>query len=425
VKVLHTSDWHLGARLGRHDRLTDQRIALRGLLDIAEETQPDLILHTGDVFDSPRPPYEALQLGAQALARLAGAAPTVVVSGNHDSPQLLRIIHSLAGMAESRRLWMVTRPEVLIIPGLDHVAVACVPFIPLTAIADLATGDPSRFEGTYADGIRHVNERLLTQAADQAGPRGTVLYAAHLYVHGARPGRSERRISVGEDYATHAEGLHRAMYVALGHIHDPQLVPGGAAAGRYAGSLVPIDFGEAIQGKIALVVTIEGSDVTVREYPLPAGRPLTEFNGTPEELEALAADGGLNGRILKARVRSEDPVSDLAERVLRFSPECAIFDMVNIVANAQAKPIDTSQEPDSEPDIRQLFAEWRNTATYGITASHDDVADMFARAIGGEQVTVAELGIQDIMTAAREALGELAAARNGGTGRDASCGRSP
>jgi DNA repair protein SbcD/Mre11 len=419
VKVLHTSDWHLGARLGRHDRLPDQRIALRGLLGIAEDAQPDLVLHTGDVFDSPRPPYEALQLGVQALARLAGIAPTVVVSGNHDSPQLLKVIHSLAGMAETRRLWMVTRPEVLTIPALDRVAVACVPFIPLTAIADLATADPSRFEGTYADGIRHLNERLLAQAAEQAGPRGTVLYAAHLYVHGARPGRSERRITVGEDYATHTEGLHRAMYVALGHIHDPQLVPGGAAAGRYAGSLVPIDFGEAVQGKMALVVTIEGSDVAVREYPLPAGRPLTEFSGTPLELEALAADGGLNGRILKARVRSDDPVSDLAERVLHLSPECAIFDLVNVVANAQVKPIDTSQEPDSEPDIRQLFAEWRNTAAYGITAPHDDVADMFARAIGGEEATVAELGIEDAMMAARKALGDLAAARNGITGRDA------
>jgi DNA repair protein SbcD/Mre11 len=419
VKILHTSDWHLGARLGRHERLPDQRTALRGLLDVARGTEPDLILHTGDVFDSLRPGYEALQLGVQALARLAAIAPTVVICGNHDSPQLLKIIHNLAGMAETRRLWMVTRPEVLTVPGLNGVAVACVPFIPLTAIADLATDDPARFEGTYADGIRHLNERLLTQAAEQAGPRGTVLYAAHLYVHGARPGRSERRISVGEDYATRSEGLHRAMYSALGHIHDPQLVPGGTAVGRYAGSLVPIDFGEAIQEKVAIVVTISGSDVAVSEYPLPAGRPLTEFNGTAGELEALAADGGLNGHILKARVHSDDPISDLAERVLGLSPECAIFELVNVVANAQVKPIDTSQEPDSEPDIRQLFAEWRNTAAYGITAPHDDVAAMFARAIGSEQVSMAELGIQDVMSAAQGALRQLTAARLDGAGRDA------
>jgi DNA repair protein SbcD/Mre11 len=418
VKVLHTSDWHLGARLGRLDRLPDQRAALRGLLEVARAEQPDLILHSGDVFDSVRPPYEALQLGVHALARLAVVAPTIAVCGNHDSPQLLKVIHSLAGMAEVRRLWMVTRPEVLAVPGLERVAVACVPYIPLTAIADLATDDPARFEGTYADGVRHLNERLLAEAAELADPRGIVLYAAHLYLHGARPGRSERRITVGEDYAARAEGLHRAMYSAFGHIHDPQLLPGGAAAGRYAGSLVPIDFGEAVQQKVAIIVTIDGSDVIVGERPLPTGRPLTEFNGTVAELEVLAAAGGLNDRILKARVRSDDPVGDLAERVLRLSPECAIFDIVNAVANAPVKPVDTSREPDREPDIRELFADWRNTAAHGITAPHDDVAAMFARAISGE-AQPGELGFQDTMTAARAALGELAAARAGDTGRDA------
>src|SRR5262249_4116210 len=148
-------------------------------------------------------------------------------------------------------------------------------------------------------------------------------------VHGARPGKSERRITVGEDYATHVEGLHRAMYTALGHIHDPQLVPGGTVTGRYAGSLIPIDFGEAIQERQALVITIADGDVTIDQYALPAGRILTEFSGTVDQLDALAADRGLNGRILKARVFSDDPITDLAERVIALSPECAIFEIIN------------------------------------------------------------------------------------------------
>ena len=303
-------------------------------------------------------------------------------------------------------------------PGLDAVAVACVPFIPLTAIADLATGDPARFEGSYADGIRHLNDRLLTQATERAGPRGVVLYAAHLHVHGARPGRSERRITVGEDYATYAEGLHRAMYAALGHIHDPQLVPGGTVTGRYAGSLVPIDFGEAVQEKQALIITITDGDVTVTEHPLPTGRPLTEFSGTVDELDALAASGGLNGHILKARVHSEDPISDLAQRVLGPSPECAVFDIVNAVANAPVKPVDTSGEAEREPDICELFNEWRTAAAHGITAPHDDVAAMFARAVSGEQTTPADLGIHDTMSAVQAGLDLLAQARASTSGKE-------
>ena len=112
-------------------------------------------------------------------------------------------------------------------------------------------------------------EGTLTQLAPgfdivaEARRFGGKQLAAHLHVDGARPGRSERRITVGEDYATHVEGLHRAMYVALGHIDDPQLVPGGTVTGRYAGSLIPIDFGEAVEEKQALLVTVADGDVTV------------------------------------------------------------------------------------------------------------------------------------------------------------------
>ena len=273
MKLLHTSDWHLGARLGRHDRTPDHLEALRGLLALAESAHPDLILHTGDLFDASRPPYESLELGVRALRRLSAVAPTLVLAGNHDSSVLLRVIDELAGAAEPRRLRLVTEPRVVeyLDVAREPVAVACVPFIAPSAIADYATDDPSRFEGNYADGIKDLNRGLLDEAHRRAGARGIVLYAAHLHLHGARPARSERRITVGEDYATHAEGLQRALYCAFGHIHDPQLLPGGTAQGRYAGSLIPLDFGERQQAKQAVLVTIEGrrADGDAR----PAGRP--------------------------------------------------------------------------------------------------------------------------------------------------------
>src|SRR5258708_5238432 len=289
MKILHTSDWHLGARLGRQDRLADQQVALRGLLDLADQVKPDLVLHTRGVFSALRP-------------------------------------------------------------------------------------------------------------SDQGGSRGVVLYAAPRHLHGPRPGRSERRIPVGEDYAAHVTGLHRAMSAALGHIHDPQLVPGGTVTGRYAGSLIPIDFGEVVQEKQALVVTIGDGDVTVAEHPLPTGRPLTEFNGTVDQLEALARDGELNGHILKARVHSQDPITDLADRVLALSPERPIFDLINTVANAPVKPIDTSQEADREPDIRELFAEWRAPPPHAPTAPPHASAAMLARSLRGGQSTRAGPGTRAVMT---------------------------
>ena len=150
MKLLHTSDWHLGARLGRHDRTPDHLAALRGLLALAEAEAPDLILHTGDLFDASRPAHEALELGVQALRRLSAVAPTLVISGNHDSPVLLRVIDELAGAAEPRRLRLVTEPRVVEYRDVagERVAVACVPFIAPSAIADYATTTPPASRAT-------------------------------------------------------------------------------------------------------------------------------------------------------------------------------------------------------------------------------------------------------------------------------------
>ena len=386
MKLLHTADWHLGAKLGRHDRIEDHRAALQGLLEVADSERPDLIIHAGDLFDAYRPPYPALRLGVTALQRLAEIAPTVVISGNHDSQALFEVLDEMAGLASPRRLRFVTRPVVLEFRDLAEapVALACVPFIPPGAITDYATGDASRFEGDYADGIRTLNDGLIDDARDAAGANGIVLYTAHLHVDGARPGRSERRFTVGEDHATHTTGLHRALYCAFGHIHDPQQLP-GSVRGRYAGSLVPLDYGESRQSKHVVVVTI-GDDVQLGERELPPGRPLESFAGTLDELMARARDGGLDGRFLKAVVTSDDPIPDLADRVAEWSPGCVVFNLVNEVASRRVRPISQAEADDGgEPAIDDLFAEWRTTAATGraTKAPLATVQELFREAVAG------------------------------------------
>ena len=418
MKLLHTADWHLGARLGRHDRKDDHEAALKALLAIAASERPDLIIHAGDLFDSYRPPYPALRLGVTALRKLAKIAPTVVIGGNHDSNALFNVLDDMAGMASPRRLRFVTKPRVLEFDDLAEapVALACVPFIPPGAITDYATGDASRFEGDYADGIRALNDRVIGRAREVAGPHGIVLYAAHLHVDGARPGKSERRFTVGEDHATHTKGLHRTLYCAFGHIHDPQQLP-GSARGRYAGSLVPLDYGESRQSKHVVVVTI-GDDVRVGERELPPGRPLRSFVGTFQELEARAADGGLDGCFLKAVVRSDDPIPELADRVAEWSPECAIFNLVNEVTNRPVKAI-SGAEDGEEPLMEELFVEWRGTsATSRATkAPGDAVLALFREAVAGSGDEVGpDFGLTELAMRAEGVLAALRGGPGGGAG---------
>ena len=418
MKLLHTSDWHLGARLGRHDRTPDHEAAIMGLLEVAESARPDLILHTGDLFDASRPPYEALRMGVRALGRLSAIAPTLVLSGNHDSSILLGVLDEMAGSATPRRLRLATKPGVVTFPEIAAVpvAVACVPFPAPSALVDFATADQERFEGTYADGVKVLNRRLLDEAREEAGARGIVLYAAHLHVQGAKPGESERRITVGEAYATPVEGLQRALYCAFGHIHDPQRLPGGTARGRYAGSLIPLDFGESSQTKQAVLVTI-GDDVRTEPVDLPGGRPLAEFAGTLDELEARAANGGLDGCILKARVVSDDPIPDLADRLAKRVPKCDVFELLNAVRNQPVKPIDDdpADVDGAEPALDALFLEWRTAAAKGIKAPHDAVRTLFAQALGGVgQDAVPDFTMTELRSRADGLLDALASKRNGG-----------
>ena len=287
---------------------------------------------------------------------------------------------------------------------------ACVPFIRPSAINDYASDDPSQFEGNYADGVRMVNDRLLGEAESVVGERGIVLYAAHLHVQGARPGKSERRVTVGEDYATHVEGLQRAVYCAFGHIHDSQALPGGTAQGRYAGSLIPIDFGEAEQTKQATLVTID-NDVQVESRALPGGRPLTPFLGTLEEFEARAADGGFDGCILKARVASEDPIPDLAERLVEASPDCTVFELVNAVDNQHVRPVRSDEAGEAEPTLEELFVEWLSTAKH--EAPHKAVAALFAEGLGSVgQEAVPEFGLTQLLSRAARTLETLEQSRS-------------
>lgn len=417
--LLHTADWHLGARLGRHDRTPDQQDALRGLLEIAQDARPDLIVHAGDLFDAYRPPYDAMRLGVRALNQLAEVAPTLVVRGNHDSPELFQVIDELAGAGAGRssRLQLVVRPEVVEYPEIAgrRVAVACVPFVPTGAIVDYASTEQERFEGNYADGIRTMNRRLLAQAEERAGgSKGFVLYVAHLHLHNAKPSRSERRLTVGEDYAAHPDGLDRALYCAFGHIHDPQILPGGTTPGRYAGSLVPLDFGEATQKKEVVVVRIDDDGVQIDPRPLPTiGRPLRQFSGTLDQLEDEAQDGGLNGVILKARVESDEPIPNLADQLAEWSPQCSVFNVFNDVANRRAKPISEDDgDAGQEPPMEGLFMEWRKTAaTAGQRKATDEtVAALFAQARGTVgQDEQHDFGAADLAERAEKTLTSLAA----------------
>ncbi|MCY3843244.1 MAG: hypothetical protein OXH69_06835, partial [Acidobacteria bacterium] len=122
------------------------------------------------------------------------------------------------------------------------------------------------------------------------------------------------------------------------------------------------------------------------------------------------------GCILKARVVSDDPIPDLADRLNDRSPECAVFELTNTIANQPVKPIDpANEEEDAEPALDDLFREWRATAARGVKAPHEAVGALFAQALGSAgQDAGADFGLTPLASSAQYTLERLAAKRNGG-----------
>jgi DNA repair protein SbcD/Mre11 len=321
MRVLHTSDWHVGKRLGRHDRMDEFREVLAEVERIADEREVDLVLVSGDVWDRPAPPMDALALGLQTLVRLGQRRPVVVVAGNHDSPELFETLAPLLGPRGVFLIGDIKRPDAGALLGPEELGVPAVvaglPFLREGRVVDFMR-DAGEWYRAYAERIAAIagryNEALVARAGGDAVP----ILMAHFLVGGVRVDRSaprgERELHMGDAYAATAQAIPPGpQYVAMGHIHAPQTVPGAPVPAEYAGSLLSLDFGEAGEEKRVVIVDAEPGRLAVaRSVPLEGGRRLVRVSGTWDQIEARAQE--LQDRYSDLTVTTSGTDATLAER---------------------------------------------------------------------------------------------------------------
>jgi len=293
MRILHTADWHVGRRLGRHDRTAEMRAALDEVAAIADRERVDLVIVAGDVFDRAAPPVEALSLGLGALLRLADDRPLVVVAGNHDAPELFDALSPLLRQRGVHAIGRIRAPDAGGILGPDELGVPAVvagfPFLREGRVVDFMAETGSWY-GQYAEKVAAIAAAYNTALVERAGHDLVPVLVAHFMVNGVRVSRSERELHIGDAYTATAQAIPPGpQYVALGHIHAPQSVPGAPVPAEYAGSLLPLDFGEAGEQKRVVLVDVEpGRLATVRSVPITASRALRRERGTWDEIEARA-----------------------------------------------------------------------------------------------------------------------------------------
>src|SRR5215218_7059374 len=260
MRLLHTSDWHLGRSLHGTDLLAEQEAVLA--------QQVDAVLVAGDVYDRAVPPADATAVLDRALTRLRAAGAQVVLTpGNHDSARRLGFgsgLFAAAGVhvrAETPRL----DEPVLLADRHGEVAIYGIPYLePEVARHELGLPEARGHEAV----LREAMERIRTDLFLRPGARSVVL--AHAFVGGAEPSESERDICVGGVDRV-PEGVFDGVdYVALGHLHRPQSLTDRM---RYSGSPLPYSFAEAGHEKQAWLVDLDANGLSgVRPVPLPVPR---------------------------------------------------------------------------------------------------------------------------------------------------------
>lgn len=279
MRILHTSDWHLGRSFHREGLLGHQAAYVDHLLEVVEHEGVDLVVVSGDVYDRALPHVDAVRLADEAFARLAASRAQVVISsGNHDSAQRLGFgarLMDRAGVHVRADGHGVGVPIVL---HDEHgeVAVHAIPYLEPAAWTP-AWGLAGRsHEQVLGEAMRRVRADLATRA----GARSVVL--AHAFVAGATPSESERDISVG-GVSRVSTGLFDGIdYTALGHLHGAHVL---SPSLRYSGSPLAYSFSEADHVKGSWLVEL-GADGFAEAHWIdaPVPRRLTRLTGSLERL---------------------------------------------------------------------------------------------------------------------------------------------
>ncbi len=349
ARILHTSDWHLGVSVRNRSRAQDHDTAIAEVLDIARAAQPDLILHTGDLFDGHRPPMADFGRAIVALRNLAEIAPVVLLAGNHDSAAALEVLGTAVGdeLADElthggydplvpchHRIRVHARPTTAAkgavatytsVAGVD-IRLAALPFVHANRV--LKEFDQlAEANTTYADKLREIVSHLTTTALTGFDPSTQVaVFASHVHVTEAALS-SERTVHVSTDYATDAGHMPEAYgYLAFGHIHVPQAVAGGR--GRYAGSILEVDFGEEGETKQVVIVDLEpGRPARQHQIPLVRARKLRRVRASLSELAALASD--LGNDIVEVTVTPSPDGNDQLDGPITLANTDAVFDTLS------------------------------------------------------------------------------------------------
>lgn len=331
IRILHTSDWHLGQHFMGKTRQAEHQAFCAWLIDQAREQAIDAVLIAGDIFDTGAPPSYAREQYNRFIVELrASGCELVVLGGNHDSVAMLGESKTLLAQLGTRVIPGVCEQldeQLLVLHCRDGTpgAVLCgIPFIRprdvlLSQAGQSAQDKQQSLQQAIAQHYQHLYALAEAKRAELGGDL-PIIATGHLTTVGASASDSVREIYVGSLEAFPTSAFPPAAYIALGHIHRPQKV-GGLEHIRYCGSPIPLSFDEAKQQKEVLLVELDSNGLRqITALPVPRFQPLLSLRGSLKELEAQIKQAAQQGSAeqpvwLEVLVGTDDYLSDLQQRI--------------------------------------------------------------------------------------------------------------
>ncbi len=316
MRILHTSDWHLG-RIFHSIHLTDdQAYLLDQVVNLIPETKPDVIVIAGDIYDRSVPPVEAVKLLDETLSRilLDYRVPIVLLGGNHDSPERLSFGNQLLKRAG---LHIVSQISSDLGPLVFHdkygeVHFCAVPYAePVLVRERLGLPDISDHNQAMLALVQHIVRNIPSNARKIA--------VAHAFVTGGQTSESERPLSVGGAGNIDAGCFDGFNYVALGHLHQPQGLAGEHI--RYSGSLMKYSFSEAAHRKSINLVELDREGKTaVESISLSPRRDLRCIEGYLSDILKGPQNGENQNDYLMVTLKDQGAIYDAIGQLRQVYP---------------------------------------------------------------------------------------------------------
>lgn len=381
MRILHTSDWHLGQHFMGKTRQAEHQAFCAWLIEQVREQAVDAVLIAGDIFDTGAPPSYAREQYNRFIVELrATGCELVVLGGNHDSVAMLGESKTLLAQLGTRVIPGVCEQleeQLLVLHTCDGApgAILCgIPFIrPRDVLLSQAGQSAQDKQLSLQQAIQQHYQDLYALAESKRAELGgnlPIIATGHLTTVGASASDSVREIYVGSLEAFPTSAFPPAAYIALGHIHRPQKV-GGLEHIRYCGSPIALSFDEAKQQKEVLLVELDSSGLRqITALPVPRFQPLLSLRGSLKELEVAIKEAAKQGSAeqpvwLEVLVGTDDYLSDLQLRIAALCDGLPV-EVLRIRrerGNASASLQGQAKETLDELSVEDVFAQRLSSET--------------------------------------------------------------